>query len=91
MPRLTGTIFTDQGELAIFQPAEGKSVVLGRGATVAEWTVSEIADGLVTLQRDATITTLRISYANRPAAPLPVAMQALVVLHDKRSNPFLAP
>jgi hypothetical protein len=91
LPRLTGTILTDQGELAIFQPAEGKSVALGRGAAVAEWTVSEIADGTVTLQRGATTTTLDVSYANRPAAPPPVVMQALVVLHDKRSNPFLQP
>jgi hypothetical protein len=91
LPRLAGTIRTDQGEVAIFAPVEGKAVVLGRGASIAEWTVSEIADGAVTLQRGASTTTLEIGYANRPVAPPPEVMQALVVLHDKRSNPFLQP
>jgi hypothetical protein len=91
LPRLAGTIRADQGELAIFQPADSKPVVVGRGARVADWIVSDIADGAVTLQRGSSTTTLRLSYANAPIAAPPAVPSSPEVLHDKRSNPFLQP
>ena len=91
LPRLTGTIRGSEGELAIFQSADGKSHVLGPGAMIAEWTLAGIIDGAVTLEHGANIITLRLSYANLPIVPQPAATPAVIVLHDKRSNPFLQP
>jgi len=91
LPRLAGTIRADRIELAIFQPRDGKPVVVGRGAKVADWTVSDIADGAVRLQRGGNTAILLLSYANVPIAPRPATSLAVVVLHAKRSNPFLQP
>ena len=92
LPRLAGTIRADRGALAIFQPAGGKPIVVGRGGVVADWTVSDIADGEVVLLRGDSTTTLRTSYANLPVpSPQRVTAPQLLVLHDKRSNPFLQP
>lgn len=92
LPRLTGTIRTDSGVLAIFQPADGKPIVLGRGGAITEWTISEIADGEVVLQRGGSTSTLRLSYANVPISPVqPAAPPQLAVLHDRWTNPFLQP
>jgi len=92
LPRLAGTIRTDRGDMAIFQPAQGKPIVLGRGGVIAEWTVAEIADGVVVLQRGEATSTLRMSYSNLPVpSPQPARPAQLLVLHDRRTNPFLQP
>lgn len=92
IPRLAGTIRANPGALAIFQPAGGKPFVVGRGGVVADWTVSDIADGEVVLLRGGSKTTLRTSYANLPVpSPQPVTAPQLLVLHDRRSSPFLQP
>jgi hypothetical protein len=92
MPRLAGTIRSDDSLLAIFEPdGNGKSMVLGRDGTVAGWTVADIADGAVTLVRAGRTDTLQLSYANRPAAVQPSGPPAVVVLHSKRTDPFLQP
>jgi len=91
LPRLAGTIRADRIELAIFQPPDGKPVVAGRGAKVADWTVSDIGDGAVSLQRGGNTVTLHLSYANVPIKPRPAPSPVVVVLHAKRSSPFLQP
>ncbi len=92
LPRLTGTIRTDSGVLAIFQPADGKPIVLGRGGAIAEWTISDVADGEVVLRRGESTSTLRLSYANAPVSPVQLAAPPpLAVLHDRWTNPFLQP
>lgn len=92
LPRLAGTIRSDENMLAIFQPTgSGKPMVVGRDATVAGWTVADIADGAVTLTRAGRTDTLRLSYANLPIAPQPSGPPQMVVLHNKRSDPFLQP
>jgi hypothetical protein len=92
LPRLTGTIRTDSGELAIFQPKDGKPIVLGRGGAIADWTIADIADGEVALQRGGSTSTLRLSYANGPVSPAqPAAAPQLAVLHERWTNPFLQP
>jgi hypothetical protein len=92
LPRLTGTIRTDSGVLAIFQPADGKPIVVGRGGAIAEWTISDIADGEVILQRGASTSTLHLSYANGPVSTVrPAAPPQVAVLHDRWTNPFLQP
>ena len=48
--------------------AREKPVVVGRDGIVAGWTVVDIMDGAVTLERDGRTVTLRLSYANRPVA-----------------------
>jgi hypothetical protein len=69
-----------------------KPVVVGRDGIVAGWTVMDIVDSAVTLERDGRSVTLRLSYANRPAAAHVAAPKPLVVvLHDKRTNPSLQP
>jgi hypothetical protein len=70
--------------------AAEKPVVVGRDGLVAGWTVVDIMDGAVSLERDGRSVTLRLSYANTPAAAH-VAAAEIVVLHDKRTNPFLQP
>jgi hypothetical protein len=92
LPRLTGTIRTDSGELAIFQPEHGKPIVLGRGGAIAEWTISDISDGEVALRRGGSTSTLRLSYGNVPVLPpQPAAAPQLAVLHERWTNPFLQP
>jgi hypothetical protein len=92
LPRLAGTIRADRGALAIFQPTGGKPIVVGRGGVVADWTVSDITDGEVILLRGGSTTTLRTSYANLPVpSPQPVTAPQLLVLHERRSSPFLQP
>jgi hypothetical protein len=67
-------------------------VVVRRDGIVAGWTVMDIMDSAVTLERDGRSVTLRLSYANQPAAAHVAAPKALVVLlHDKRTNPSLQP
>jgi hypothetical protein len=65
-------------------------MVVGRDGIVGGWTVVDIMDGAVSLERDGRAVTLRLSYANKPAAVHAVAPE-IVVLHDKRTNPFLQP
>ncbi len=93
LPRLAGTIRTDDSLLAIFAPeGNAKPVVVGRDATVAGWTVAEIEDGEVTLLRDGRSDRLRLSYANLPPPPPPPAKgPATVLLHTKRTDAFLQP
>jgi hypothetical protein len=104
LPRLTGTVRSNDRLLAIFAPvgpatppADGASatalrpVVVGRDGMVAGWTVVAIADGVVTLERDGRTMTLILSFANGPLAPPIEAPPAVVVLHEKRTNPFLQP
>jgi hypothetical protein len=71
--------------------ASEKPIVVGRGGIVAAWTVIDISDGVVALERDGRSVTLRLSYANTPVAAHIAAPEALVLLHDKRTNPFLQP
>lgn len=71
--------------------AHEKPVVVGRDGLVADWTVVDIKDSAVTLERDGRTVTLHLSYANRPVAAHVAAPEAMVLLHDKRTNPFLQP
>jgi hypothetical protein len=97
LPRLAGTVRSDYGLMAIFAlagtaPNAGQTpVVVGRDGIVAAWTVVDIIDGGATLERDGRVVTLRLSYSNAPVAPHVVAPEALVLLHDKRTSPFLQP
>jgi hypothetical protein len=68
-----------------------KPVAVGRDGIVAGWTVVDIMDGVVTLERDGRSVTLRLSYSHRPIAAHFAAPKALVLLHDKRTSPFLQP
>jgi hypothetical protein len=68
-----------------------KPIVVGRDGIVAGWTVTDIRDGSVALERDGRTMTLPLSYANDPVATHIVAPEAIVLLHDKRTNPFLQP
>jgi hypothetical protein len=92
LPRLSGIIRLPDTSLAIFQPASGGTgQVVASGAGVSGWTVTDITDEDVTLVRGAQITTLRLSFANRPVTPHRVGKALITVLHDKRSNAFLQP
>jgi hypothetical protein len=97
LPRLAGTVRSNNGLMAIFAlagtapNAAQKPVVVGRDGIVAAWTVVEIVDGGATLERDGRTVTLHLSYSNAPVAPHVVAPEALVLLHDKRTSPFLQP
>ena len=92
LPRLAGTIRTDGSLLAIFQ-ADGaaRPLVLGRDAAVAGWTVADIADGAVTLVRGGSSVLLRLGFANQPVVLKPSAPPPAVLLHTKRTDPFLQP
>ena len=127
LPRLAGTIRSNDILMAIFAPAglrsagvteanpvavianpggptqggrlpertppdmHEKPIVVGRDGIVAGWTVVDIMDGAVTLERAGRTVTLRLSYANQPASAHVAPPEALVLLHDKRTNPFLQP
>jgi hypothetical protein len=93
LPRLAGTVRSGDGMVAIFVPggAAAKPVVVGRAGMVAAWTVVGIVDGAATLERDGRTVTLSLAYSNAPAEVHVVAPQALVLLHDKRTSPFLQP
>jgi hypothetical protein len=95
LPRLSGTIHFATTSLAIFQPqsADGsaKSVVVGQGATLSGWTITDIDNGGVTLMRDGRIASLRLSYANLPIQPRKLGKVGSRVLHGKRSNVFWQP
>jgi hypothetical protein len=95
LPRLSGTIRLADTALALFQPTAGdgaaKSVVVGEGAELAGWTITDITSDGVTLMRDGRIATLRLSYANLPVAPRHLGLVPTRVLHDKRTSPFLQP
>jgi hypothetical protein len=104
LPRLAGTVRSDDSLLAIFAPAsiptakqgdapatEPKPIVVGPDGIVAGWTVVAIDDGAVTLERNGRTSTLTLTYANTPVAPSAAEPVTMVVLHEKRSNPFLQP
>jgi hypothetical protein len=95
LPRLSGTIRLADTALAMFQPissdGSAKTVVVGEGADLAGWTITDITSDGVTLMRDGRIATLRLSYANLPAAPRHLGLVPTRVLHDKRTSPFLQP
>ena len=107
LPRLAGTVRSDHGLVAILVPVSlatvagapdaaasgiaGSPVAAGPGGIVAGWTVVDITDALVTLERDGRSATLLLSYANMPAAAHSEAPASVVVLHERRSNPFLQP
>jgi hypothetical protein len=95
LPRLAGTIRLTDTALAIFQPVSSdntaKSLTLGEGADLSGWTITDITSDGVTLMRDGRIASLRLSYANRPAAPRHLGLVPIRVLHDKRTSPFLQP
>lgn len=104
LPRLAGTVRSNDSLLAIFAPvgasaakpgdtpdAAAKPIVVGRDGIVAGWTVVAITDGAVTLERDGRTSTLGLTYANAPVAPRTDVPATLVVLHEKRTNPFLQP
>lgn len=104
LPRLAGTVRSNDSLLAIFAPASAptakpgdtadaaaKPIVVGRDGIVAGWTVVTIADGAVTLERNGRTSTLGLTYANAPIAPRADVPATVVVLHEKRSNPFLQP
>jgi hypothetical protein len=95
LPRLSGTIHIADTALAMFQPAAGsdgaKTIVLGNGAELAGWTITDITNGGVTLVRDGRIATLRLSYANLPVQPRRLGLVPTRVLHNKRTSVFLQP
>jgi hypothetical protein len=95
LPRLAGTIHFATTSLAIFQPpsADGstKSVVVGQGAILAGWTVTDITNGGVTLMRGGRIASLRLSYANLSVQPRKLGSVPARVLHDKRTSVFWQP
>ena len=90
-PNHGGPIQADSSPDGTTSDARERPIVVGRDGLVADWTVVDIMDGAVTLERDGRTVTLRLSYANRPVAPHVAAPEALVLLHDKRTNPFLQP
>ena len=73
LPRLAGTIRLTGTALAMFQPVTGdgraKTVIVGEGADLSGWRVTDITSEGVTLMRDNRIATLRLSYANLPMGP----------------------
>lgn len=96
LPRLTGIIRSDDAHLAIFAmpgatpDAAGKSLVVPQAAVVAGWVVSDIGDGAVTLTQGSRSALLRLSFTNVPvSAPAPPAKTGPVLLHEKRTSPFL--
>ena len=95
LPRLSGTIRFAATSLAIFQPVTpdgtGKSVVVGQGADLAGWTVTDITNDGVTLMRDGRLATLRLSYANLPLLARRLSPVPGRVLHDKRTSVFWQP
>jgi hypothetical protein len=95
LPRLSGTIRLARTAVAMFQPVSGdgtpRTVVVGEGATVSGWTITDITSDGVTLMRDGRIASLRLSYANLPVAPRHLGLVPIRVLHDKRTSPFLQP
>ena len=95
LPRLAGTIHLADAALAMFQPVSSdgrvKSVVVGEGATLSGWTITDITSEGVTLVRDGRIATLRLSYADLPVVTRHLGMIPTRVLHDKRTSPFLQP
>jgi hypothetical protein len=84
----TGTIVAKEGGTPDAGP---KPIVIGRDGIVAGWTVIAIADGAVTLERNGRTSTLDLTYANDPVARRAEAPATIVVLHEKRTNPFLQP
>jgi len=91
-PRLAGTISTEDGVLAIFAPKGApRQVVAGRDAEVAGWTVASIGDGVATLVRNGRATLLHVSFAEGWVPPPLAPLEAMVVLHDRRSSAFLQP
>jgi hypothetical protein len=92
LPRLTGTIRTDDRLLAIFAPAgSGPPIVVARDGTVAGWTVTDIADGAVTLDRDGSALIVRLGFDKSAVTAAAPPSQTLVLLHERRTNPFLQP
>jgi hypothetical protein len=98
LPRLSGTIRFANTALAIFQPvnaaspgAAAKSVVVGLGASLAGWTVADIANGSVMLVKDGRSATIRLGYARFAAPPHSVSLASVTVLHDKRTSVFFQP
>jgi hypothetical protein len=95
LPRLSGTIRFADTALAIFQPdspdGDAKSVVVGQGADLSGWTITDITADGVTLMRDGRIATLRLSFASHPVQPRHLGMLSTRVLHDKRSSVFWQP
>jgi hypothetical protein len=95
LPRLSGTIQLADTALAMFQPEAGsgsaKTLVLGDGAELAGWTITDITNGSVTLVRDGRIATLRLSYANLPVQPPRLGLVPIRILHNKRTSVFLQP
>ena len=104
LPRLTGTIRSDDDLLAIFATpgvtpgGAAKTLVIGRSGSVAGWTVAAIEDGAVTLERGTQSAIVRVSFTNvatvaAPAAPAAAAAPPpgpnMVLLHEKRTSPFL--
>jgi len=92
LPRLAGTIRSADGVVAIFAAAgEGRPLILGPGAQVAGWEVSEIADGAVTVTRGGARSILRVSYAGLPAPAQPIVPPGATLLHERHTSPFLQP
>lgn len=91
LPRLAGTIGTGDAMLAIFQAEGGKAVTASTGAKVGDWTVAEITPGAVTLARGGSRATLRLRFADQKVStPAPTRTEPML-LHEKRTNPFLQP
>jgi hypothetical protein len=96
-PRLAGTVRTDDALLAIFAAPQGgapggaaKSLVVGRAGSVAGWTVAAIDDGVVTLERAGQSAVVYVSFAGAPTPPPPPPPgPKMVLLHEKRTSPFL--
>jgi hypothetical protein len=95
-PRLAGTVRSNDSLLAIFAAAgaapgaTAKSLVVGPAGSVAGWTVAAIDDGVVTLERAGQSAVVYVSFAGAPTPPPPPPPgPKMVLLHEKRTSPFL--
>lgn len=82
LPRLTGIIISPDGRSAIFA-GKPRMLVIPEGGRVGEYTVQQIAPGLVTLNGPVGLVALRPSFdATRPASPVPVGLPLVPALGD---------
>ena len=74
LPRLTGIIISPDGRSAIFA-GKPRALVVPEGGRIGEYTVRQIAPGMVTVNGPAGPVGLRPSFdAARSAAPVPVGL-----------------
>ena len=63
---------------------------MGRAGSVAGWTVAAIDDGMVTLERAGQSAVVYVSFTGaKPPAPPPPPGPKMILLHEKRTSPYL--